>query len=333
MQSAPQKVTTPASSPAGALELPTVSIVIPTFNEARVIERCLRAVRAQAYPAGHFDVTVVDNGSTDGTVEIAERLADRVLRLPQHRVGALRNRGVEATSAAVLAFLDADCIPDPDWLAKGVAALLTEPCITGATYRVPEDAGWLERAWFSQEPAGRRRVTHINAGNLFVKRVHFDALGGFDESLVTGEDYEFAQRASRVVSIVSDDSIGVVHLGNPKTIRRFVSREIWHGLGALSSVRHDWRDKPFWATVAFTAGAIVSLVGFVLIPSTGPRVFLGGLIVVGGVVSLTLLYRFSTGTRLRLAVPLAVLYVLYYFGRSIALLRVAAGRTTYRRTK
>lgn len=333
MNTAPPTAT-PDSSHVGSLEPPMVSVIIPTFNEAKVIERCLQAVRAQSYPAGHFDVTVVDNGSTDGTVEIASRYADRVLQVPRQPVGALRNRGAEAAAAAaVLAFLDADCIPEPDWLAKGVASLAAEPCITGATYRVPEDADWLERAWFSQELAGRRRVTHINAGNLFVNRADFAALRGFDETLVTGEDYEFAQRASRLTAIVADDSIGVVHLGNPKTLRRFVSREIWHGLGALSSVRHDWRDKPFWATVAFATGMITCLVGCVLLPWTGPHVLLGGLLAVGGVVSLTLLYRFSTGTRLRLAVPLAVLYVLYYFGRSVALLRIAVGRTTYRRNK
>lgn len=314
-------------------EPPTVSVIIPAFNEARVIERCLQAVRAQSYPSHLVDVAVVDNGSTDGTVAIASRLATRVLTVPGLGVGALRNQAAGSSAAAVLAFLDADCIPAPDWLEQGVASLLREPCITGATYRVPEGAGWLESAWFAQEAPGRRRVTHINAGNLFVRREDFVSVGGFDVTLVTGEDYEFAQRASRLRPIIADDAIAVVHLGNPKTIRGFVGREVWHGLGALSSVRHDWRDKPFWATIVFAFGLLALVAGGLLIPWIGPWPAGVGALAVVAVIALTLMFRLARGTPPRLAVPLAALYVLYYWGRSVALVRVAAGRTSYRRRK
>ncbi len=97
-----------------------VSIIIPAFNEARVIGKCLDSLTRLDFPPDHFEVILVDNGSADATVEIAKSFADRlnltVLQKHGVKISALRNLGANAASGAILAFLDADCLPPPSWL-------------------------------------------------------------------------------------------------------------------------------------------------------------------------------------------------------------------------
>src|SRR3546814_13107079 len=85
--------------------------------------RCLDAVRAQSLPSEELEIIVVDNGSTDGTAEIA-RSVPGVIVLTDHRPGsyAARNRGLAHARGTYVAFTDADCRPASDWLAKALSA-------------------------------------------------------------------------------------------------------------------------------------------------------------------------------------------------------------------
>jgi glycosyltransferase involved in cell wall biosynthesis len=101
-----------------------VGVVVPCKNEAATIERCLASLRAQE-PSPER-IVVVDNGSTDGSREIAARLADDVLLLTDLRIGAMRNRGAQAVGEVdVYAFVDADCELAPGWVAAALEALET----------------------------------------------------------------------------------------------------------------------------------------------------------------------------------------------------------------
>lgn len=317
---------------------PAVSIIIPAYNEERYIRQCLEAllpqVHAVAAESVSCEVLVVDNGSTDGTRAICESLGVAVLTAPKLRVGGVRNAGVAAATGTLLAFLDADCVPKTDWLRQVLASQAEGPCLTGSTYALPERPHWMEAAWFGTEEGGRRPATHINAGNLVVPAADFRAVGGFDTSLASGEDFELAQRIRTRLPVISDDRIAVVHLGNPKTLRRFVQREIWHGLGALASARHDWRDKPLFGTIGFFLGVCASVAGVLTGLWTGEWTLLA---ISVGVVLALLLVTVEYRTRLRhglgLRLQLLLLYALFYTGRSVALVRLALGGTRYLRTK
>jgi GT2 family glycosyltransferase len=175
---------------------------------------------------------------------------------------------------------------------------------------------------------------HINSGNLFVPRRLFIELGGFDETLSSGEDAEFCCRAKKRVKIIADDKIHVVHLGNPKTIELFLKREIWHGIGATSSLRHNWFDKPFLGTVAFALFFMLQLIGIVLLIYVGyAKLFVWGMFGVICTVAATVLYRIMNGASLRNSWALFILYCVYYFGRAIALGMTVAGRGDYQRTR
>lgn len=89
---------------------PTVTVVVPTRNNTRTIEACLRSVRDQTYPS--VELIVVDNHSTDDTAEIAARIADRVIVAGPER-SAQRNTGIEAASGEWVLWLDSDMLLPP----------------------------------------------------------------------------------------------------------------------------------------------------------------------------------------------------------------------------
>src|SRR3546814_8574240 len=91
---------------------PLISVIIAVWNGRATIGRCLDAVRAQSLPSEELEIIVVDNGSSDGTAEIA-RSVPGVIVLTEHRPGsyAARNRGLAHARGTYVAFTDADCRP------------------------------------------------------------------------------------------------------------------------------------------------------------------------------------------------------------------------------
>lgn len=315
-------------------DVPVFSIIVPAYNEERFIRSCLDALRSLDYPMDKCEVIVVDNGSTDQTVAIASEYADAVLIYPQIGVGALRNRGANAAKGSVLAFIDADCIAPADWLTSAAHSLAIEPCLTGNSYDIPEHPHWIERAWSAQEPRGRRRTRLIPAGNLFISRHVFLQCGGFEETLISGEDAEFCERVSRVLPIIADDRVRVIHLGNPKTLQKFLLREIWHGMGACGSLRHNWMDKPLFATILVGLLTICQLVGLALLPfGLSGKSFVYSTAGVITVLLATIGYRLPTIRHWKAVLPLLVLYYVYYIGRSLSLLMLLMGTDFRRREK
>jgi glycosyltransferase involved in cell wall biosynthesis len=313
---------------------PFVSVIVPCLDAEAWIGACLAAVRANDYPMDRVELIVVDNGSRDRTLEIARSHTALIHVIPDVTISALRNSGVSNARGEVLAFLDADCVPSPNWLREGVRSLQTDLCVCGYVYGLPEGASWIERTWFAQRDPGRCETREIPGGNLFVERETFERIGGFDESLRTGEDAEFCRRARRFAKVISDDRIQVVHLGNPKTIRDFVRREIWHGLGAFGSYRLDKFDRPLLGTFAFllcTAGQFAGLILWI----TGRSSFLLGVSTLAllALLSATVFYRrrfvASAGESLRLA----GLYYFYFLGRSLSFYFLATDRPYSRRSR
>src|SRR5690554_5923098 len=100
-----------------------VSVVITTRNEERNLRNCLLSVRAQSYPQERIEIIVVDNNSTDRTVEIAREFTPQVFTMGPER-SAQRNHGIiEKARGDVVLYLDADMILAPETIAAGVAAM------------------------------------------------------------------------------------------------------------------------------------------------------------------------------------------------------------------
>src|SRR4029077_14109102 len=104
-------------------EPPTVAVIVPVHNGAATIRTCLEALLAQDWPREALELIVVDNRSTDATQAVVEEYPVRLVE--QNRVQssyAARNRGVAASHGDLLAFTDADCVPDPGWVRALAAA-------------------------------------------------------------------------------------------------------------------------------------------------------------------------------------------------------------------
>ncbi|MFI2103465.1 glycosyltransferase family 2 protein [Isoptericola sp. NPDC019693] len=117
--------------PRSARPLPTVSVVIPARDDAAALERCLALLAAQSVPP--LEVVVVDNASTDGTADVARRAGAVVVHEPRVGIPAAAAAGYDAARGEVVARLDADSQPGPDWVRAVATRLADDPAAEAVT--------------------------------------------------------------------------------------------------------------------------------------------------------------------------------------------------------
>jgi glycosyltransferase involved in cell wall biosynthesis len=196
--------------------MPLVTAVIPTYDRLPLLMQAVASVRAQTF--GDWELVVVDDGSTDGSAEAVEALADlriRVVRQPHAgNVAAARNAGVRAGSGAWVAFLDSDDV----WEPRKLEVQLDAARDAGARWsytalRLIDDAGRpiAMRAGEFRPLSGsivRELLTHQTAATLstlLVARAMLDEVGGFDEGPRLREDYDLVLRLAAAAPAAAVD--------------------------------------------------------------------------------------------------------------------------------
>jgi glycosyltransferase involved in cell wall biosynthesis len=183
-------------------------VIVPAHDAAATIGRTL-ACLAEQDVGELFEVIVVDDGSGDDTAAIACSAPSAVTVVASDRrgPGSARNMGAERASSDVLAFLDADCFPEPGWLRAGIAALAGAELVQGAVRPDPSAAlGPFDRTLWVLEDVGLYQTA-----NLLVQRETFERVGGFgawvtpgdDSRGHFGEDVVFAWEARRLGACVA----------------------------------------------------------------------------------------------------------------------------------
>jgi len=317
-----------------------ISVIIPALNEAEMIGQCLDCLAGSNFPRNAFEVIVVDNGSTDRTVEIAQsysrQLRITVLQEPGVNISALRNLGAGAAKGEILAFLDADCLVPADWLENADQNLRTDSeGIIGGNIAIPEESRWVARTWYGVGYAPKDgEVTYVPSGNMLMRRAPFLRMGGFDKSLQTSEDDDLCLRAHAAgLPVRAVAKMAVVHLRTPQTLREFYRRERWHGMHASRMFLGNIKARANFRAVAFAcfmlAGSVALLSGLGLVFVSGRFVLLAAASAIMMAASLALSVRKLYAVRGRsfwfTLLPLTTLHVVYGLARARALLSLGCG--------
>jgi len=173
---------------------PDVSIIVPAHNEEAYLPRCLDAIRVAASRcAARVEVVVVLNRCTDRTGAIAEEAGAKVVAEPERNLARIRNVGVRCSQADTIVTIDADSTMSANMLDEVLRRLGTGRFVGGGVRIMPERMSL--GIFFSLMTFAPRLILERGwAGMFWLHRWAFDAVGGFDEELVSAEDVDFARR-------------------------------------------------------------------------------------------------------------------------------------------
>jgi cellulose synthase/poly-beta-1,6-N-acetylglucosamine synthase-like glycosyltransferase len=180
--------------------LPFVSVVVPVRDGEDTIAACLDAILATDYPSDRREILVVDNGSSDGTAALTQVRPVRFLHEPERGVSHARNNGIAASRGEILAFVDADCLVEPQWLTELVRPF-EDPEVgavagdlqhvtptTSAERQAARLLGNWQRFAFTSNPA------YPITANAAYRREVLDRIGGFDPHMTRAQDVELGLR-------------------------------------------------------------------------------------------------------------------------------------------
>jgi len=228
---------------------PRVSVVVCSYNAERTMEACLASLETLDYP--DYEVIVVNDGSTDRTLEIAERFPFcRIISQPNKGLSVARNVGAEASTGEIVAYTDSDCVADSDWLTYLVAKMETSNLAAcgGPNFPPPEDS--LVPAAVAVSPGGPTHVLisdevaeHIAGCNMAFRRDALLALGGFDPVYrAAGDDVDICWRFQDAGYTIGFSPAAIVWHFRRNTVDAYLKQQRGYGKAeALVYAKHPFR--------------------------------------------------------------------------------------------
>ncbi len=242
-----------------SVDIELISLIIPVYQEEKIIECQLKRFPIELRKKYNFELIVSDGGSTDKTVEIAKRYADKVVvhqREYRQTISEGRNRGAEVARGNFLIFLNADSYPaDIDsffkfirtWAAKPTSPAPLACYVSG----FPDEILFKDKVFYSIHNG---YVSFLNAIGLgmgrgecqIVKREVFFQVGGYNNILVAGEDFDLYRRINKIAKVKFESKL--VILESPRRFRKYgYLKTLWYWtLNALTvifcgkSVSQEW---------------------------------------------------------------------------------------------
>jgi len=215
-----------------------ISVVVPVLNGEKYIGQCIDSLLKMDINSDSVDIFVVDNGSTDATVSILRQKKVVFEVCPGVSISSLRNTGARNTKGELVGFVDSDCFVDSKWLheAKQIFKINDEIAVVGSYYGIATNSTWVERTWFDMKKDIVGNVDFLPGGNMLFRREIFEIIGGFNESMVTGEDYEICKKIRDYgYKVYNSPKVKVMHMGNFKKMSDIIRKERWYGKGMFES--------------------------------------------------------------------------------------------------
>ena len=217
---------------------PAVSVVVCAHNAAETLDECLTSLGALRYPK--VEIIVVNDGSTDATADIARGHPHvRVIDTPPGGLGSARNTGLTAATGEVVAYTDADCRVDPDWLTYLVQPLVgSDLAGVGGPNVVPEDDPWMAQC-VARAPGGPTHVMlddrvaeHVPGCNMAFRRDALLGIDGFNPVyLRAGDDVDICWRLQARHQRIGFSPAALVWHRHRASVKAYWRQQVGYGEG------------------------------------------------------------------------------------------------------
>ncbi len=230
------------------LRWPKISVVVSTLNGAATLRDTLVGLEQLDYP--DYEVIVVNDGSTDGTPQIASEYQVRLITTKNQGLSAARNVGIRAAAGEIVAFIDDDAYPEIHWLRFLALAFLEGKYVgVGGPNLPPPDDGWMADA-VANAPGGPNPVLlsdtvaeHIPGCNMAFRKDALEAIDGFDSRFRSaGDDVDVCWRLRDRGGLLGYSAAAVVWHHRRRSIRRFWRQQVGYGK-AEALLERKWPSR------------------------------------------------------------------------------------------
>jgi peptidoglycan-N-acetylglucosamine deacetylase len=233
-------------------ELPTVSILIPAYNEEKSIRRTIESILASNYPKKKFEIIVIDDGSKDKTLSIANRFKSKIVKIytkTNGGKGTALNLGIKKSKGDIIFSMDADTFVAPDCVREMVRYFKSKEVMSVTpSMLIHKPKGILQRIQQAEYLFGlflRKSFSSINAIHITpgafsaYRRTFFEKHGAYDEGNIT-EDLEMSLRIQYLGYVVENSPGSPVHTIAPNKFRELLTqRKRWY----VGLMRNTWKYK------------------------------------------------------------------------------------------
>lgn len=218
---------------------PLVSVIVPTKNSGPTLERCLRSIREQSYR--NVEVWVVDNYSSDNTLEIATRFTKNLIQIGPER-SAQTNEGVVRARGDFIFRVDSDFTLDRTVIEEAARRAL-EGFDAIVVHNAP-DVRVSRLARLRKFETDMYRYDLTNSAARFIRRSTFLKVGGYNSSITAGEDYDLQNRLNRAGVTTGFIEPFAIHLGEPTDLLTLLNKYYRYGIDFVNYVSENHVEAP-----------------------------------------------------------------------------------------
>jgi GT2 family glycosyltransferase len=231
-----------------AADWPRVSVVVCTYNGSSTLPECLDSILGMRYP--NFEVILVDDGSTDGSADLARSYGVKVITTENQGLGSARNSGLHEATGEIVAYTDDDAYPDPEWLTYlALCFRKTSHAAVGGPNIPPHDAGPVADC-VANAPGGATHVLlsdqvaeHLPGCNMAFRKESLDEIGGFDPQFrAAGDDVDVCWQLQDRGWTLGYSAAAMVWHHRRGSVRRYWKQQLGYGR-AEALVERKWPEK------------------------------------------------------------------------------------------